>query len=113
MPVLDSAYRALRYFGILLQEMPLGCNAAAARIRVDRYRQPLLFTEQIADFGRSLGRLGWMVGKRLPRSITWRTSLANRWKSRHALSGTRTCTSKLPLHRQTRAARSVISLVGR
>jgi len=42
--------------------MQLGCNVAADKIRIDRYRQPLLFKEQIADDGRPFGRLGWMVG---------------------------------------------------
>ena len=39
----DTIRQALRDFGILLQEMPLGCNAPVARIRVDRSRQALLF----------------------------------------------------------------------
>jgi hypothetical protein len=66
----------LREFGILLQEMPLGCNEAAARIRIDRSRQPLLFWWFDRGYRQDLWSLGWMDGKRLPTgAITWRTSL--------------------------------------
>jgi hypothetical protein len=54
----------LREFGILLQEMPLGCNALAARIRIDRSRQPLLFWwfgRGYRQALRSLGLDGWQA----------------------------------------------------
>ena len=67
-------------FGILLQEMPLGCNEAAARIKIDRSRQPLLFEFSIAVYrsGPWGAWVGWLGRETIDR---WRTSL--RPESRH------------------------------
>ena len=49
----------LRIFGILLQEMQLGCNAAAARIRIDRFRQPRVYRRLVGGYRQTL-RSSWL-----------------------------------------------------